>query len=252
VTGTGIINDFPRHLHDDLCAGIVTSGERSMDIAGSFCSFSAGDLYIINPGEPHSINSACHNPHSYVAVIIPGNIIREVASDVYGNAAALRFSNCITGDSELSARFIEFADIIGDSDSLFEAESALFSFLEYLVRYHSAHGLPDYSDHLNRYIKKVKSYIDENYKEEITLGDLSDAAGVSPFHLSRLFSAETGISLHSYLLHKRIECSKALLLAGYSIAFVSSESGFSDQSHYTKLFKKITGTTPGRYKKFNS
>jgi AraC-like DNA-binding protein len=186
-----------------------------------------------------------------MVLIIPDDILRMVASEIYGGDYELHFNNCINQDSESARRFNELFSVLNDPDSLLESGSALFSFLEFLVRYHSTCSFPTNDKQSAGIVKIAEEYINQNFREQITLEDLSEIAGVSPFHLNRTFTAVTGISPHSYQIHRRIEFSKRLLIEGNSIAYVSAESGFTDQSHYTRFFKKITGTTPGRFLLFN-
>lgn len=251
VTGVDILNDFPKHIHDECIAGLITDGKRDMTIAGNFYAFSAGDIFIINSGEPHSLQAAGGEPHSYKVLIIPDDIIETVAADIYCNGLNLAFSNCIKNDPDSVRRFNELINILDDPDSLLESGSVLFSFLEYLARYHSARGFPSGENKSGISVKLAKEYIDKNFREQISLDDLSELTGVSPFHLNRIFTEETGMSPHAYQIKRRIEFSKRLLLEGLSIAYVSAESGFTDQSHYTRFFKKITGTTPGRFVLYN-
>ncbi len=251
VTGVDILNDFPKHVHNDCIAGIITAGKRNMTITGSYHSLSAGDIFIINSGEPHSLQSSEGEPHSYRVLIIPDYILKEVAADIYGSSFNIVFTNCIKNDQDSFLRLNELLNILDDPDSLFESESVLFSFLEFLVRYHSVRGFPAEENKRNNSVKLAAEYINENFRDHITLDDLSGVTGVSPFHLNRTFTEETGISPHAYQIQRRIEFSKRLLLEGFSISYVSAESGFTDQSHYTRFFKKITGTTPGRFVMYN-
>jgi len=251
VIGVDILNDFPKHVHDDCIAGLITAGKRNMTIAGSNYTLSAGDIFIINSGEPHSLQASGGEPHSYRVLIIPDDILITVAADIFGNRLNLAFSNCIKNDPDSVRRFNELINILEDPDSILESGSVLFSFLEYLVRYHSTRGFPAEGSKSSISVRLAKEYIDKNFREQISLDDLSDLAGASPFHLNRSFTEETGMSPHAYQIHRRIEFSKRLLLEGLSIAYVSAESGFTDQSHYSRFFKKITGTTPGRFITYN-
>ena len=73
------------------------------------------------------------------------------------------------------------------------------------------------------------------------------AAGISPFHLTRIFKKAIGMSPHQYLIEVRVHSANALLAAGPehpSLAEVAAAVGFSDQSHLTRQFKRILGTTP--------
>jgi transcriptional regulator GlxA family with amidase domain len=78
---------------------------------------------------------------------------------------------------------------------------------------------------------------------------MAKAADISPFHLTRVFKKALGMSPHQYLTEVRVHSAHALLAAGGerpSLAEVASAVGFSDQSHLTRQFKRILGTTPKR------
>jgi AraC-like DNA-binding protein len=77
------------------------------------------------------------------------------------------------------------------------------------------------------------------------------AAGVelSPYHLIKVFKDATGFPPHTWLVLERICRARHLLATGASPAQVSSAVGFADQAHLTRWFKRVTGVTPGAYRK---
>lgn len=95
----------------------------------------------------------------------------------------------------------------------------------------------------------IKDYIDEHFSETVTLDTLSQVAGVSPFHALRLFRNAEGKTPGSYQLELRIRRACELLEQGMPIVETALETGFYDQSHFTNTFRRITGTTPSRYRK---
>lgn len=96
-------------------------------------------------------------------------------------------------------------------------------------------------------VNRARDYIETNYAEDISIDRLSQIASLSPFHLIRVFSSETGIPPHAYLTQIRIKRARELLARGYPVAFTACETGFVDQSHLTRQFKRIMGVTPGKY-----
>lgn len=68
-----------------------------------------------------------------------------------------------------------------------------------------------------------------------------------PAHLVRAFSGAYGIAPHQYLMSRRVDRARRLLLEGRPPGEVASATGFYDQSHLTRHFKKLVGVTPGRY-----
>ena len=78
---------------------------------------------------------------------------------------------------------------------------------------------------------------------------LAREAGVSAFHFARLFKQSTGNSPHQYLLQRRLDRAKTMLRqAQMSLAEISASTGFADQSHFTKVFRRFTGVTPSEYR----
>src|SRR5262249_60753651 len=84
--------------------------------------------------------------------------------------------------------------------------------------------------------------------EDVTLHDLSAVAGMSRFQLTRRFQDAYGLPLHAYHLHARLEEGRRRLASGQTIAAVSADLGFVDQSHFHRRFKGSFGMTPGAWR----
>ncbi|MFL5402650.1 MAG: helix-turn-helix domain-containing protein [Gemmatimonadales bacterium] len=97
-------------------------------------------------------------------------------------------------------------------------------------------------------LRRVRAYIDAHIGERISLGELALQAGVSRFHFARQFRLSTGESPMGYLRRVRIERSKSILqTSDTTIAEVAARLGFSDQSHFTRIFARLVGVPPGSY-----
>jgi len=100
-----------------------------------------------------------------------------------------------------------------------------------------------------RRLAAVLDYIHANPTEQLALEDLARMARLSPFHFSRLFKGSTGMTPHQYVLRWRVEESKRLLRhSNMEIADIAQRLRFSDQSHFTSLFHRLTGETPRRWR----
>jgi AraC family transcriptional regulator len=98
-------------------------------------------------------------------------------------------------------------------------------------------------------LRRVIDFIGSNLAEDINLQQLADLLEMSPFHFCRVFRQSTGLTPHQYILHLRIEKSKSLLKnKKLGIAEVATRLGFTDQSHFTNIFRKLSGTTPARWR----
>jgi AraC family transcriptional regulator len=97
-------------------------------------------------------------------------------------------------------------------------------------------------------LRRVRTYIDDHIGERISLDALACQAGVSRFHFARQFRLSTGESPMGYLRRLRIERSKGILQTrDTTIAEVAARLGFSDQSHFTRIFGRLVGVSPGSF-----
>ena len=84
----------------------------------------------------------------------------------------------------------------------------------------------------------------------MSLAELAGVVQLSVFHFTRKFRAEFGCPPHAYVMRKRIERAKAQLAKrDIPLKVVAANSGFSDQSHMTRLFQRLLGVTPAAYRK---
>lgn len=98
-------------------------------------------------------------------------------------------------------------------------------------------------------VRKAVTFIAQHYAEPLTLEQLAGHVGLSPAYFSSLFKQGTGSTFREYLNQIRVEESKRLLtMTSYSLVDIAMAMGFSDQSYYSKVFKKYTGLTPKQYR----
>ena len=93
----------------------------------------------------------------------------------------------------------------------------------------------------------AREYLADNVAEKVSLEELSGVAGVSRYHLLRLFKNGTGLPPHAFQTQLRVERAKVLLRKGWAPVQVAMETGFADQSHFTHKFRQFTGITPRQY-----
>jgi AraC family transcriptional regulator len=99
-------------------------------------------------------------------------------------------------------------------------------------------------------LRAVVEYIEEHLDAAPTLEQLAAVARLSPYHFARQFKTATGLPPHQYVILRRVERARQLLLssADLSLAEVAAHAGFSDQSQFTHHFKRLLGVTPGQFR----
>jgi AraC-like DNA-binding protein len=97
-------------------------------------------------------------------------------------------------------------------------------------------------------VRRVREYLVASHASNVSLEDLAKVANLSPYHLHRVFTREVGMPPHAFQTQVRISRAKVLLSEGKPLQAVAAETGFADQSHFTREFKRYVGLTPGAYR----
>jgi len=98
-------------------------------------------------------------------------------------------------------------------------------------------------------LRRVTEYIQQNLDKDLTLAELADVVYMSPYHFARLFKGSTGVPPHRFVVRQRIARARgALATSELSIAQISRMVGFRTPSHFTTVFRRVTGITPGGYR----
>jgi|WetSurMetagenome_2_1015567.scaffolds.fasta_scaffold00687_17 AraC-like DNA-binding protein len=248
VSGTNVTSEFRRHAHEGFCIGVVKKGSRIMYKGGASTVIHENEMFVINPEAVHACKSR-DKGHSYMIVCVQEAGMQSLASQISAKTQAMPyFKNTLIHDAELGSIISRFFSLIENTGSILEVETVVLSLLSMLILRHAdtAPTVCCVGAHDNA-IKRVREFMRMSYARRLSLKQLSGVARLSPFYFQRLFRENTGISPHDFLLQVRIRKARQLLSEGQGIAHVGHHTGFVDQSHFTRSFKRVTGVTPGQY-----
>lgn len=134
------------------------------------------------------------------------------------------------------------------SDSALERQSRfLWAFAHLIQRHADNPAIERLVGQEREAVKLVRQYLEENYTQNVSLDEMAALANLSPYYLIRVFRSEVGLPPHAYLEQVRIHRARQFLRTGAPLADVAFNTGFVDQSHFTRHFKKLVGITPGQY-----
>jgi AraC-like DNA-binding protein len=98
-------------------------------------------------------------------------------------------------------------------------------------------------------LRRVREHIDQNLGEHIEIADLANLTGLSPCHFSRAFKQSMGVPPHRYLISRRVEEAARLIESTDRPMFeIALDVGFSDQSHFTRVFSSQVGESPSQFR----
>jgi AraC family transcriptional regulator len=98
-------------------------------------------------------------------------------------------------------------------------------------------------------VHRVRHYIDAHLEDDLSLDTLAREAGLPPAALTQAFSRMHGATPHQYVIQRRVETARGLLLnASLPLAEIALRTGFASQSHFSAVFKRVTSLTPNAFR----
>lgn len=244
---------FARHFHEGYALGVVTRGALGFRYRGAQVVAPSGSVNLVVPGEPHDGAPAAPEGWAYRMFYLDPALLRQTVEEAAQRPVGLPwFAAGVLDDPGLAAGIVALHDDLAPSGGLpaLEAETRLRALLaRWVLRHADAPPAVRPLRSEPRAVRLGRDLLEDRFAEDLSLAELAQAAGLSPFHFARLFQAAHGLPPHAYLNQVRVRRAKALLATPMRLAEVAAEVGFADQSHLTRQFKRLTGLTPARYRK---
>jgi AraC-like DNA-binding protein len=248
-------HSFSKRLHEGFEISVIERGNERLTYQGSSYTAPAGSVVVINPGEVHAASGAHQNGWSYRSFYPTAADVRDAASSAAGRLLPIpSFSTPVIEDRHVSRILRRLHALLELPNSALAQESYSIWVASELVTRHADYrpatwsvGKEPAAIKLAQDIKLAQEFIRANSSDNVTLAQLTSVTGLSSFHLVRVFTAHVGLPPHAYLNHVRVNRARKLMADGRSIARVANETGFVDQSHRARHFKRLLGITPGQY-----
>src|ERR1051325_2495834 len=237
---------YPRHIHPENSIVLLLQGVETTTCRGTTHKAYPGDLLLINAEEAHSSTSI---GSSYWAIKISQRILDRVWSQMVGrNRNEPYFPELIVNDPMVFRLLLKLYLTLKQNIPSLETESDFLSTIGVLLaRQNKNHATFRNVGKEHRRIALARDYLKSHYAEHVTLAELTSLTNISPFYLLRVFHSEVGIPPHEYQTQVRIAQARKLLRKGMPISQIALATGFFDQSHLYRNFKRIVGVTPGQY-----
>lgn len=167
-------------------------------------------------------------------------------------AVALVARFCIEGGMELNTAYTLSDIYIQRADKLTDAEKIIDLLGEMQLDFTERMRTLKKENVISIHVRKCIDYIYEHLHEELTLTLLADHVGLNPSYLSKLFSKEKGMSIKSFIIQAKVSTAENLLrYSDFSCLEISLALGFSSQSAFISVFKKVDGITPKKFRELH-
>lgn len=240
--------DWNSYLHTHTCAELfyVVGGRGQFRIEDKIYPVSVGDLVVINPYVMHTETSLDAAPLEYIVLGVDG--LELTARDHQINQFYM--ANFRNGDALFYLR-----DMLREMEAAAPGHEAVCQdILDILIR--RLTRSPGFSAELvpaptqaSKESAIVRRYIENHFKESITLDLLANTAHINKYHLAHIYTKDYGISPISYLLSLRIQESRYLLQStDLPLAQIARIIGFSSPSYFSQSFRRAEGVSPTEYR----
>src|SRR5258708_10905149 len=249
LRATYVTHSFARHAHETFAIGLIEAGAGAFAARGTTYVARTSNIFVLHPGEVHTGYAAVPAGWTY-RMLYPDLVkFQHLACETVVFARETPFFPCpIIEDERLRGLLLSLHALLERPSGRLEKEMAFYRVFTHLVSVHTAHPPQQHpTGREHRAIAFVRDYLHTHYDQAISLEQLASLVGLHSDYLIRAFHAHVGLPPHAYLTQIRVQQAKILLGQGMPPAQVALETGFADQSHLTRHFKRLVGVPPGHY-----
>lgn len=235
-------HEFPLHAHDEYVIGAVLDGAKASRHGARELVVRTGSLTLFNPYEEHT-SSGLGGPWTFVALYPTAEHLRDWLAS---GSEPPRFRQPVAHDVEGVRLVASLFHRLARPSTVFEAQSAFVETLEHFAERHMESPVASVGEGPAR---RTRQRLDAALHTDASLADLAAAEGVSAAALLRGFRSAFGCTPRVYLTARRIAVAKRALRRRRPLAEIAADLGFCDQAHFTRVFQRWTGATPGAFAK---
>lgn len=228
-------HEFKNHFHETYVISIIEKGTlKENNFFGT-----TGSILISHPYEVHENKLFDNSDHSFTSFYINPDVIQHI-----GKRQNISFNDKVIDDQALFTYFMQFRFALESSN--FNTNVSLYKGLHQLI---ASHGNNDMFKHRDQpsYLAEILNFINRNCHEKIRLDDLAKQSKLNKYSFIRQFKDSLGITPFEYINLQRTTHAKKLLREGVPIIDTALSTGFYDQSHFNKYFKRYIGLNPLEY-----
>ncbi len=237
---------YKKHAHEEYSLSIVDHGSSSFWYEGKTTEICPKTVVLLPPESMHACNPVQENRWQYKMLYINAkwfrNFMKNRGSRLI-NTPIIRYAsyNIFNMTNQM------LVNLSGNASPL-EKEASILGVFEQIIRRDQGIDDIDYRRNESK-VKVIREYLHSNFLKRVTLDQLEQVSGLNKFNIIHLFKEAFNITPHNYQTSLRINHAKKELRKLRPIIEVALDTGFYDQSHFSKVFKNYVGITPDKYQK---
>ncbi len=253
------------HWHNDVEIIVIKKGCGYINVNLNSYLVNAGDIVFVFPGQLHSITQKENEIMEYENIIFNPGLLKSSGNDLYNDNL---LKPLLSGKLDLSPVFNNessihplISNLINEIDRLCDlrpyayqlsVKAQLFQLFFTLLSNFSNYDEKITNQKSLEKLKSILSYVAQNYKQNISIDEISKYCYYSKSYFMKFFKESMGKSFVQYLNDYRLDIATNLLVTtSDDIIHIAAESGFDNLSYFNRCFKKKYGTTPGKYRKLS-
>lgn len=238
-------NAFEPHRHDTYALGLTLQGVQAFRYRGAVRYSQPGNIIVLHPDELHDGGAGTEDGLRYRMMYLPPEMLVDALGE---SRRGLPFvPSPVIADRIFAATL---AGVMRDLDGAIEdlqMDDVLTGIADALVRHADSGVIAPGRKCDHAAIRRTCDFLQAHSDRQVTSAELERVSGLDRFTLARQFRVSLGTSPHRYLVMRRLERARGMIGSGSSLVDVALETGFADQAHFTRHFKKAHGMTPGRW-----
>jgi AraC-like DNA-binding protein len=239
---------FSRHTHEGYTIGLIRRGAQRFWRSGARHTAPSNSVILVNADQVHDGHSATDTGWSYEAIYPTPEQLASISQEL-GNNALPHFPMAVSHDARLARLLSHLFHALKSPEPLLQETVLHATLLTLSSQFSQQRRQPRQVKTHQSGILRAKTLLDDTPEAQVSLDMLATIAGLSRYHFSRQFKQLTGLPAHAYQVQRRLQLAKTLLAQGHSIVDVATASGFHDQSHLHRHFRRALGITPRAYQK---
>lgn len=254
--------EVPKHWHNETEIIYIKKGRGLVTLDMEKIYVEAGDILLIIPGQLHSISQLENYSMEYENIIFSTDMLISKHADTLESeffipflAGQINFQPLITKDDEIYGKL---SNCLNNADNICKTfpkgyklaiKASLFEFF-YIMFTNSGEYVEKQSNKNVDKLKDILAYIENNYKNPITIEEIANVCNFSSSHFMKFFKKAMGTSFVDYLNDYRLSTAARMLLSSdENIIEIAADCGYDNLSYFNRIFKKKYGETPSSYRK---